>query len=304
MKRTDEYTLAITAFAFVGIIWGSNFIFMKLSSNYITPLQIVFVRVLFGFIPILGFAIYKKALSRHHLKYAMHFFSMGMLATVIYYFGFAKGTSLLNSGIAGAISGAIPLFSLGAAMIFLREEKITCWKIVGAVIGFLGVLGIARPFDSDGSSNSMLGITYMVIGSLSVGLSFIYAKRFISPLKLSPLTLTTYQLGSGLIVLFLITDFSGINKITENSTALLSMILGLGLAGTGVAYLCYYFIIDKLGALAASSVTYIPPVVALIIATTIAGEEIELQDFIFTGLILCAVSIVTWSNKKTIPTKN
>ena len=39
--------------------------------------------------------------------------------------------------------------------------------------------------------------------------------------------------------------------------------VGLGILGTGVAYVLYYFIVDHLGAVTASSATYIPPVVAL-----------------------------------------
>ena len=132
------------AFAFIGVVWGSNFIFMKMAADWITPMQIVFVRVLFGFLPIALFALYKKQLSLSHWVHFPHFVAMGLLATVIYYFGFAKGTSMLNSGIAGAISGAIPLFSLLAAMAFLKEETITRSKIVGTALGFVGVVALAR----------------------------------------------------------------------------------------------------------------------------------------------------------------
>ncbi|GAM64198.1 permease [Vibrio ishigakensis] len=51
-----------------------------------------------------------------------------------------------------------------------------------------------------------------------------------------------------------------------------------------MAYLCYYFIIEKLGALTASSVTYIPPVVALAIGGGLLGEAIELRDYLATVL--------------------
>lgn len=292
--------LPLFAFVFVGFVWGSNFVFMKLASELITPLQIVFLRVLTGFMPILVFAMYKRVLKFAHLRHFPHFVAMGLLATVVYYFGFAKGTSLLSSGIAGAISGAIPLFSLLAAVLFLKEEVVTKTKLVGSLLGFLGIVLLARPFNADIASSTALGATYMVIGAMSVGFSFVYAKRFISPLQISPLALTTYQLGTGLLILFAITDFNGIEVITHSAVAFSGTVLGLGLLGTGLAYLCYYFIIEKLGALTASSVTYIPPIIALAIGVGIMGESIEYQDYVATAIILLGVCVVAVSSRTKI----
>lgn len=94
------------------------------------------------------------------------------------------------------------------------------------------------------------------------------------------------------------TDFTNIEVIADSNIALASTVVGLGLLGTGMAYLCYYFIIEKLGALAASSVTYIPPIVALAIGAGVMGEVIELRDYAAASLILVAVAIVAISNKK------
>lgn len=68
---------------------------------------------------------------------------------------------------------------------------------MGTLLGFTGILILARPFSSELGSDPMLGAGFMVMGAMSVGFSFVYAKRFITPLQLSPLALTTYQLGSG-----------------------------------------------------------------------------------------------------------
>ena len=66
---------------------------------------------LFGVIPVAAFAVVRGSLSRDHVRYVHHFVVMSVLATSFYYFAFASGTSLLPSGVAGARSGSIPLFS-------------------------------------------------------------------------------------------------------------------------------------------------------------------------------------------------
>src|SRR6185503_20053283 len=112
----------------------------KWAAEHVTPGQIVLLRVVFGFMPILLFALVKRALRWEHLRYAHHFAVMSLLATVVYYFAFAKGTALLPSSIAGLLSGAIPLFTFVCAWLFMSEEHITLTKAAGVGLGFLGVL--------------------------------------------------------------------------------------------------------------------------------------------------------------------
>jgi len=290
-KNKAEY-LPLFAFCALGVIWGSNFIYMKMAAGLISPLQIVFFRVLFGFVPVAVYAQLRGTLLRRHFKHVGHFFVMGMLATAVYYYGFAKGTSLLLSGVAGAVSGAIPLFSFLLATIFIIEEKATRLKIAGILIGFIGVVIIGRPNGSDLATTNLEGICYMVAGSLSVGASFVYAKKFIIPLKIPAAALTTYQLGIGLLVLALFTDFRGIDNVFNSLHVSLGLIIGLGLLGTGLAYIIYYYIVERMGAVSASSVTYIPPVIALLIGVLIVGEPIALVDYGATLLIFVGVFLL------------
>ncbi|MBT0310305.1 DMT family transporter [Morganella morganii] len=280
------------AFAFLGIIWGTNFIFMRQASEWISPVQIVFLRVLCGFVPIAVMAWMQKAVRREHLKYTGHFLVMALLATVIYYWAFASGTSLLLSGVSGVLSGAIPLFSFIVAAIFLRQEKITVMRLCGLMLGFAGVILIAKPWQVSGESISLAGVGYMILGSLSVGISFVYAKKLLADKQIAPLALTTYQIGLALLILACITPFTGITAIAQDSTASLGLIIGLGLLGTGVAYLTYYYLILNLGAVVASSVTYIPPVVALIVGFLAANEQLGVAEILSMVLIMSGVFLL------------
>lgn len=280
------------AFAFLGIIWGTNFIFMRQASEWISPVQIVFLRVLCGFVPIAVMAWMQKAVRREHLKYTGHFLVMALLATVIYYWAFASGTSLLLSGVSGVLSGAIPLFSFIVAAIFLRQEKITVMRLCGLMLGFAGVILIAKPWQVSGESISLAGVGYMILGSLSVGISFVYAKKFLADKQIASLALTTYQIGLALVILACITPFTGITAIAQDSTASLGLIIGLGLLGTGVAYLTYYYLILNLGAVVASSVTYIPPVVALIVGFLAANEQLGVTEILSMVLIMSGVFLL------------
>jgi drug/metabolite transporter (DMT)-like permease len=279
------------AFIFLGVIWGTNFLFMHMASRYISPMQIVFLRVLFGFIPLLIAACWLRVLRREHLRYLRHFVVMALLATVVYYWAFASGTSLLPSGISGVLSGCIPLFSFIVAALALRQEKITLRAALGVALGFVGVVCIAKPWAGVGEAINVSGIGYMVLGSLSVGCSFVYAKRYLAGLAIPALALTTYQIGLALVILLLITPFAGMSALSDDLSALIGLIIGLGLLGTGLAYLAYYALIEALGAVGASSVTYVPPVVALLVGYLFGGENIGVTEIaamlcIFGGVFL------------------
>ena len=290
--------IPIIAFCALGIIWGSNFIYMKWASEVISPLQIVFIRILFGFIPVFMYAYLKKELKIADLKYSVHFFVMSLLGTIIYYYFFVKASSLLLSGVAGALSGSIPLFTFILALIFIKEERANLFSTMGVTIGFIGVVLIANPFALDLFSTNIKGVLSIVIGSFVIGSSFVYAKKFIVPLRLHFAALATYQLGFALFVLLFIIDFNGIENIYSDTHIFLGSVFGLGLLGTGVAYIIYYFLIENLGAIAASSVTYLPPLVALFIGYIFVGENITLVDFMATILIFVGVFLINKSRSK------
>ncbi|CDY78528.1 Permease of the drug/metabolite transporter (DMT) superfamily [Caballeronia glathei] len=280
------------AFALLGLIWGSNFLFMRWASVHISAAQIVFLRVLFGFLPILVVALATRSLRWRHLRHAHHFIVMSLLATAVYYYAFAEGAALLLSSVAGMLSGAIPLFSCVCALVLLRDERPTPRMMAGVAAGFAGVLMIARPWAGVAGGVSLPGVLYMVAGSLSVGCSFAYARRFLAKLDLSPLALSTWQIGFALVAIGAVTDFHGITNIASDARASAGLVLGLGLMGTGVAYMLYYFIVRRLGAMAASSVTYIPPVIALLIGVVFAGEPVRPTDLAAMACILGGVYLL------------
>ena len=287
-----NYRAAYAAFAALGVIWGSNFIFMKWAVGVIAPVQVAFLRVLFGFVPIFVFSLIRRALHKRDLRHWRHILFMAVLAPVVYYYAFVKGTALLASSVAGMLSGTIPLFTFMLTALFLKQEHVTLRKAIGVALGFLGVLLIARPWSIGVNQVNLGGVAYMIAGSLSLGGSFVYAKRFMSTLDISPLALSTYQIGTALFVLALISPYAGLQNIGSDRVALLGLVLGLGLTGTGIAYVLYYYIIQQMGAVRASTVTYLPPLVALVIGCALAKEPFRALDILAMIIILCGVYVI------------
>ncbi len=85
----------------------------------------------------------------------------------------------------------------------------------------------------------------------------------------------------------------------ERGAALAGLVLGLGLTGTGVAFILYYFIVQHLGAVRAAGVTYIPPVVALAIGSLLAHEPLRPMNLVAMLLILGGVYVLQTGKTRT-----
>ncbi|MDR0236842.1 DMT family transporter [Acinetobacter sp.] len=281
---------AYAALVLLGIVWGSNFMYMKWATALISPTQTVFVRVFFAFLPLLIVALYTGSMSFKQLYHLKHFIVMSILAAILYYYGIVAGTALLPTSIAGLLSGIIPIFTLLATLIFLREERLSKSIIAGVTLSFLGIILSARPWEST-EYISLMGIFWMMVGSLSFGISFVYARYYLLSLNIPSIALATWQLGIAVLILYIFTDFTGITAISSDKHVFLGVIIGLGVIGTGGAFLLYYYIIQKLGPVKASVATYIAPVVAVIIGS-IMGENVTIVEWLALALIIGGVIVI------------
>ncbi|MEY4304292.1 MAG: hypothetical protein RIT52_467 [Pseudomonadota bacterium] len=281
---------AYAALILIGFVWGSNFIFIKMATEVLPPLQVVFLRVVVGFVPLALVALWTGAIRRDQLRHLPHFAVMSVLATSFYYYGFVAGGALLPSSVAGLLGGAIPIVTFLTTLVFLRSEQPNGLIAIGVALGFVGIALTARPWEN-GATVNLRGVAWLLSGVVSVGISFVYARRYLAPLQLQPVALAAWQTGLASLTLAVLTDFDGITVILDHPKALVALVLGLGVLGTGLAYLIYYYMVQKLGAVGASGATYLPAVVAVVIGAAV-GETIGLVEVVALVLTLGGVALI------------
>jgi drug/metabolite transporter (DMT)-like permease len=258
----------------------------------VPPFEVAWLRTVFGALPIAALALVRGSLSKSDWRFAHHFGAMALLANVGPYVLFVIGTANLPSGVAGVISGSIPFVTAGIAAVALPAERLTKIRVFGVGIGFAGILlvaplyGVAVPA---GASSPLVGVESMLAGSVSYALALIYARRFVAPLNLSSIKLAAYQMLFAVLLLAPFAAPGHWSALFAQRRALLALVFGLGLIGTGIAFVIYYQLIQALGAIRASSVYYIPPVVALVMGWVFAGEAISLIQALGALLVLTGI---------------
>ena len=292
-----DATSTLLAFLGLGLVWGATFPITKLVLPYVGPTQIVLIRVVSGFVPLLCYCMITGQMRRAHWRLWPHFLAMSFLATTLYYIAYAWAATEMLSGVASVLSGTAPLLVFLFSAMFLPHERLNWRKAIGVMIGFAGVVLVANPSVSAVSQTSVAGLLFLLLGAISLSLSFIYARKFLAQHDIPAAALVTYQLGIASLFLLALTPKQGIEQILLHPWPGIALIVGLGVLGTGLAYLLYYLIVQRLGAVAASSSTYLPPLVGLAISVALMGEDISWTSY---AAMVCILSGV-WLLRDTKP---
>lgn len=286
MKKTGSW---LPLYLVVGFIWGCSFIFIKGGLEFLTPFGVAFVRCALGAITLYGFARYKKIELPHGAKALFHIWVVCLLLNVFPGIFFALAETEVTSILAGIINAVTPLMTLIAILMVNREERPKGSQIFGLLLGFTGVLVVLGAWNGLGD-NPWWAVAILLLAVTCYGFSFPYTRRFVIPLGLKSEAIVAQQLilASATLLPFFLID--GIAQDEYRLGPVLSMI-ALGIFGSGFAYLWNFRVMQIAGSAIASSVTYLTPVVAVIVGIIFLGEGITWNEPFGALVVLLGAAI-------------
>jgi drug/metabolite transporter (DMT)-like permease len=311
MKVTRvPWQVKFTALAF---IWGSSFLLMKIGLRSLAPLQISGLRILSGgAVLMLLLTASRGRLPRDRRTWG-HLMVTGFLLGSLPFSLFALGEERVSSALAGIGNSTTPIATVLFSLLLLRADKIGARKIVGVLIGFVGVLVIMQPWQSQGRPD-LLGFGMTLVAGMSYGLGWTYTKRFLGKSDFGGLTLPTAQLlasGGQMVIALLIwwltqrTRLSlaapwSLHANTEGGSILwpLLAVLTLGVVGTGIAMSFQYDVVRAAGPTVGASVTYLIPVVSVALGVLLLGERLQWPQFAGAAVVLGAAVLIGRSKRR------
>ena len=193
------------------------------------------------------------------------------------------------SGLAGVLNATTPLFTLAFA-VAIRSERLSAVRLTGLLLGFAGVVVLAAPQQTAALGCPLPGVGACLLGAACYALSYVYARRFLTGRGLSALVLSTGQLAAGASLLALVGPVVARDPMSLTPTVITSVLV-LGVLGTGVAYALNYQLIADEGAVAASTVTYLIPVVAVVLGALILNEPLTWNLLVGAVIVLVGVAV-------------
>ncbi|GAA0317051.1 DMT family transporter [Bacillus carboniphilus] len=278
----------------LSLIWGMSFYFIKVMVEGIGPWGIVFVRCTLGALTLAIIILIQKKKIDWKSMPLKSLAIVGVTNALIPWGLIAISETRISSALASMVNATTPIFtSIIGVLIFGLALTIRQWA--GVLIGFVGIfflidLNIAQLFQED-----LIGMGTMILAAVCYGFSSQYTKRHlqgVSVMVIALMTLLTGALGS-LVIMALTDSFFPIQQMMSWDS--LFAMIGLGVFGSGLAYLLFYYMIQEGSAEFATLVTYLVPITAMFWGWFLLSESIP--PLAIGGLILIFAGVFLSSRK-------
>ena len=281
-------------FALLTGIWGASFLFIKISLETLPPLTVVALRVTLGALLVWTLVVWRGASLRGVPWGAMLF--MGVINNALPFTLITWGEQYIPSGLASLVNGTVPIFAAVLSHSMLRAERLTRLQWGGVMLGFGGLVWLFLP----DVWYAWQGLTtwYGVFGQFAVmtaascyAVGTVYARKHLR--EYDPFVMAATQLLWSAVVLWPLAWWAGLGLTASALTGRTLLAIGwLGLASSGLAYVIYYTLVRLMGATQVTMVTYLIPVVGLVLGAVFLDETVGWDVLIALALILTSIVVV------------
>lgn len=252
-------------FASVSLIWGASFLFIDVGLDAFHPGLVTLIRVGSGAAIL---ALVPRARRRIEPEDRPRLLVLSVIWVGVPFTLFPVAQQWINSSVAGMLNGAVPLFAAIVSAIMLRRLPRGA-QALGLVVGLVGVIAISAPSAGDGESQA-LGVGLVLLATVMYGLSLNIAVPMQQLYGSLPMMMWMLALAT------MWTAPYGVFGLTRSSWSVSSFVavLVLGVAGTGVAFVIMGSLVGSVGSTRASFITYVIPVVALVLGIAFRGDTV------------------------------
>jgi drug/metabolite transporter (DMT)-like permease len=279
----------LPAYIALGIVWGCSFLFIKQGLTFLTAFGVAFGRCALGALTLTIYLKMRKLSLPSDPRIWFKLWVVSLLLNSVPGVLFAQAQTEVTSILAGIINATTPLMTLLVMLLIFRDEKISFNQIAGLITGALGIATVFGIWNGVGT-NPLWAIVMLLAAVLCYGISFPYSKRYVIPLQLPSEVLAATQLimATATLVPFYLID--GIAEDQYRVIPLFSM-LALGIFGSGFAYIWNFQVIKEAGSAIASTVTYITPLVAIMMGLLFLNEGLTWNEPVGGFIVLLGAAI-------------
>lgn len=282
----------LPGFLALALIWGSSFLFIKIGVRELHPLYVTLGRVGAGALTLLVvLAVMRQSLPRDPRLW-LHLAVIGAVGVALPFTLFGYGEQRVSSMLAGIWNATTPLVVLPLAVLVFRTERMTVRRVVGLVLGFSGVLVVLGVWRGIGGAE-FTGQLMCLGAAACYGLAIPYQKRFIAGRVESGVALSAGQLLVATVQLAVVAPLvaGAPPAVTGLSGEVIASVLTLGALGTGLAFIIHLRNIRVAGASTASTVTYVIPIVAVLIGVVALEEHLTWYQPVGALIVLAGVAV-------------
>ncbi len=289
MSESRSHLLPYIAFAALGLIWGASFLFIKVGLRDMSPIVLVLIRAGSGAVAlaVIMLAMGKPLIGDDWKRRLAPFTFMAITNALLPWVAIAWGEQHITSGLASILNSTTTLWAAILIYWVIPAERPSPLNYVGVLVGIVGVAILVFPdVAAHGLSGNLVGALAVMLASMSYAVSALFQRT-----KMRDMNVYQQSFGQLAVTSILALPIAA-PALPHVHLALISMaaVIALGVAGSGVAYLLYYYTMNTLGAVRATGVTFVVPVTAVFWGVVLLHEVLTLP--IVIGMLVILVGIV------------
>jgi drug/metabolite transporter (DMT)-like permease len=289
-SAVPRQSFVVAQFLGMALIWGASFLFMKVALDGVSFTQVAWSREILGALTLGVIMI----IGRHRLPLEpivwLHFLVIGITNCVIPHLLFVWAEQSVSTGLAAIYNSVTPLATAVLAALVFRVERLARMQVVGVLVGVLGVIVIIGPWRLASLAGDFYGQLACIGAAVSYGIAIGYMRKFVSRRPISGTSVAFMTVGMAAAVMIVLTPFIAIGPVTLTLPVVGSLVL-LGALGTGLAYIWNIGVLRAWGPTSVSTVTYVIPVVAVILGVVILHETFSWNEPVGAVLVLVGILV-------------
>ena len=276
----------------LSLVWGGSYFFVGVAVDDLPPLTIVLCRVGLASIALLIFLACSGQSMPTDRRVWAAFFIMGLLNNAIPFSLIVWGQTHVSAGQASILNATTPIFTVIAAHLFTRDEKMKWRHLAGIALGFAGVVVLMGAAFLDAFTSSLLAQTALLGAAVFYALSAVFGRRF-RQLGVAPMQIATGQVtAASLLLLPLVVLIDQPLQLAPPGLPSILAVLGLALISTAFAYVLYFRILASAGATNLSLVTMLVPPTAICLGILFLDEVLARNHLVGLVLIISGLLVI------------
>lgn len=274
----------------LSMLWGGSFLFTEIAIREVPPLTIAFVRLAFG---ALILHVVLRVLG-HHIPATWHEWRalavMGLINSMLPISLIAWAQTAIGAGLASILAATSPLFGMVAAHFLTTDERLSGHRLLGTMLGFCGTVVVIGPSALGEFGSETTAQLAVLAAAMSSALGGVFGRR-VHSMGVTPLGIAAGQVTTASILLLPLVclldrpwaqPFPGASAI--------SALLAMAVLSTALAYVIFFLVLARAGAMNILLVGFLVPVSAVLLGSLLLGEDLELQDL--AGMLVIGIGLL------------
>ncbi|MEU4406024.1 DMT family transporter [Streptosporangium sp. NPDC023963] len=292
----------LAAYLALALTWGASFLFIKVALTGLSPAQTVLGRLALGALALNVIMLVTRRRWPGRPVFWAHMGVIALMLCVVPFLLFAWAGQYIPSGLSSIYNATTPLMTMLVTLAALRQERLGTAGVLGLLLGAAGVVVVLAPWDLGAETGPWWAQAACLGATFCYGLSFAYTRRFVLAYGHDAPTVAAAQVSVAALVMLALSPLLATGPVRLDLPVVASMAV-LGVFGTGLAYVWNTSVIARWGAATASTVTYLTPLVGVVLGVAVLGETLTWNQplgavIVVAGIMTGQGVIGSWSGRR------